>query len=131
MNRDTKVALIALIIASVLSLYVSVEVTKSIFTAEERNFQFLFNLLTPIFILVNIALVYAMHKGKLFVLKIAFWLYVVQVIGFEIGEWGFSLLMGFNITLTWEIGDSLIVINMFAALMSVLLYRAIRSDRVS
>lgn len=124
-NSYTKAAFIALLVASGLSVVVGF----SFFTLlpEAKGLTLILLLLTPLAIFINLFVAYKIYQGKNRFIKFAFWVYVVQIVGFDIGGWAFSLLLGFTFHISWAVGSSSITINFFAILMSVLLFKAMQS----
>lgn len=53
------------------------------------------------------------------------------MIGFETPNLGFSITLGFSFNITWSVYDVSIILNLFAILMSVILYKAMRNDNES
>ena len=124
-NSYTKAAFAALIIASVLSLVVSLSLLQSFF--EANRIAQIFLLLTVLGICINLFVAYKIFQGKIGFIKLAFWVYVVQILSFDIGDWAFSLLLGFSFHISFSIGDSSITVNFFAILMAFLLFKAMQS----
>lgn len=124
-NRHTKIAFYALIIASILS---STTIFSLLSMLSHVEGVILLLLLTPLIICINLFVAYKIYQGEVSFIRFSFWLYVIQIVGFEIGGWGFSFLLGFTFHLTWAIGESSITINFFAILMSVLLFKAIKGS---
>jgi len=124
-NRYTRIAFYALIVASILSVLVSSSLLALLPDAD--GVTLLLVLLTPLLIFINLFVAYKIRQGDKSFIKLAFWLYVIQIVSFDIGGLAFSLLLGFTFHLSWAIGESSITINFFAILMSVLLFKAMKS----
>ena len=78
-------------------------------------------------ICIDLFVAYMIFQGKTGFIKLSFWLYVVQILSFDIGDWGFSFIWGFTFHILISIGDALITVNLFAILMAFLLFKAMQS----
>ena len=94
---------------------------------EANRIAQIFLLLTVLGICINLFVAYKIFQGKIGFIKLAFWVYVVQILSFDIGDWAFSLLLGFSFHISFSIGDSSITVNFFAILMAFLLFKAMQS----
>lgn len=123
-NKYTKASVLALLIAAVLNMIV----VGSILYNGISEFKVLINFLffSSLAILFNLFFAYKVHKANFTYVKYAFWIYLIQIFGFESSHFGFSLIAGFRFFITWSIDDFALTINLFALFMSVLLLKAMR-----
>ncbi|MBD1390661.1 hypothetical protein IC617_14580 [Neiella sp. HB171785] len=128
-NKYTRIAIIALIVSSVLGVLILGSLYQYFSQLTDMSFfSLFFALLVPLGVLINLFVAYKIHKGSFKFIKLAFWLYIIQVLGFETPNYGFSFTLGFSFNITWSIYDVSIIINLFAILMSIILYKALRSN---
>ncbi|SEA98428.1 hypothetical protein SAMN04488051_11182 [Alkalimonas amylolytica] len=80
-----------------------------------------------VMLLLNTYLAYKVFKRSVFALKWCLWLYGLQIIGFETANWGFSLIFGLQINISWAIGESSLTINLMAIIIWFLVFKALRS----
>lgn len=78
-------------------------------------------------LLLNTYLGYKLFKRRFSALKWCLWLYGLQIIGFESADWAFSLIFGLQLTISWEIGESNLTINLMAIIIWLLVFKALRS----
>jgi hypothetical protein len=124
-NKYTKMAIIALIVSSFLGALLLGSVYD--FFSEKTDMGVLgwfFAFLVPLGVIINLFVAYKIFRGSLRFIKFAFWIYVLQIIGFETPHLGFSITLGFSFNITWSVYDVSIIFNLFAILMSVILYKA-------
>lgn len=127
-NKYSKLAVIALIISSILSVFV-LGTTVLVFSGHE-NIEWLWLLmafLIPIGVLVNLFIAFKIYRGSFKYIKVAFWLYILQIISFETLNFSFYLSLGFTILISWSICSVTITFNLFAIFMSVLLYKVMKN----
>ncbi|WP_257324049.1 hypothetical protein [Pseudoalteromonas rhizosphaerae] len=118
-------AIIALIVSSFLGALLLGSVYD--FFSEKTDMGVLgwfFAFLVPLGVIINLFVAYKIFRGSLRFIKFAFWIYVLQIIGFETPHLGFSITLGFSFNITWSVYDVSIIFNLFAILMSVILYKA-------
>ena len=128
LNKYSKLAAVALIISSILSMFVLGN-TILVFSGHE-NIEWLWLLmvlLIPIGVLINLFIAFKIYRGSFKYIKVAFWLYVLQIVSFETLNFSFYLSLGFTLLISWSIGSVTIALNLFAILMSVLLYKVMRN----
>ena len=127
-NKYSKVAVVALVISSILSASL-LGTTFLIFTDHENiePLILLMAFLIPIGVLVNLFIAYKIYRGSLKSIKVAFWLYILQIISFETLNFSFYLSLGFTLLISWSIGSVTITFNLFAIFMSVLLYKVMNN----
>jgi hypothetical protein len=127
-NKYTKMAIIALIVSSFLGALLLGSTYE--FFSEKTDMGVLgwfFAFLVPLGVIINLFVAYKIFRGSLRFIKFAFWIYVLQIIGFETPHLGFSITLGFSFNITWSVYDVSIMFNLFAILMSVILYKAMRN----
>lgn len=127
-NKYTKMAIIALIVSSFLGALLLGSTYE--FFSEKTDMGVLgwfFAFLVPLGVIINLFVAYKIFRGSLRFIKFAFWIYVLQIIGFETPHLGFSITLGFSFNITWSVYDVSIIFNLFAILMSVILYKAMRN----
>lgn len=127
-NKYSKLAVVALIISSVLSMFV-LGTTILVFSDYE-NIEWLWLLmaiLIPFGVLVNLFVAFKIHRGSFKYIKVAFWLYILQIVSFETLNFSFYLSLGFTLLISWSIGSVTISLNLFAIFMSILLYKVMRN----
>jgi hypothetical protein len=78
-------------------------------------------------LLLNTYLAYKVFKRSYSALKWCLWLCGLQIIGFESADWAFSLIFGLQLTISWEIGESSLTINLMAIIIWLLVFKALRS----
>jgi hypothetical protein len=121
-------AIIALIVSSFLGALLLGSTYE--FFSEKTDMGVLgwfFAFLVPLGVIINLFVAYKIFRGSLRFIKFAFWIYVLQIIGFETPHLGFSITLGFSFNITWSVYDVSIIFNLFAILMSVILYKAMRN----
>ena len=127
-NKYTKMAIIALIVSSFLGALLLGSTYE--FFSEKTDMGVLgwfFAFLVPLGVIINLFVAYKIFRGSLRFIKFAFWIYILQMIGFETPHLGFSITLGFSFNITWSVYDVSIIFNLFAILMSVILYKAMRN----
>lgn len=118
-------AIIALIVSSFLGALLLGSIYD--FFSEKTDMGVLgwfFAFLVPLGVIINLFVAYKIFRGSLRFIKFAFWIYVLQIIGFETPHLGFSITLGYSFNITWSVYDVSIIFNLFAILMSVILYKA-------
>ncbi|XOV80631.1 MAG: hypothetical protein ACFHVJ_06705 [Aestuariibacter sp.] len=131
-NKYTKIAVIALILSSVLGILIHGSIYE--FTSNTVSIEpigWLFAFLVPLGVAINLFVAYKIHKGHLRFIKFAFWMYVIQVIGFETPNLGFSITLGFSFNIVWSVFDVSIVFNLFAIFLSLILFKAMHNGSES
>ncbi len=126
-NKYTKIVIYALIISSVLGSLLLGSVYE--FFSNSENIEILgwfFAFFVPLGIVINLFVAYKIHRGNSKFIKFAFWMYLLQILGLDTPNFGFSITLGFSFNITWSVYDVSIVFNLFAILMSVILYKAMR-----
>ena len=128
-NKYTKIAIVALIVSSFLGALL----LGSIYEMFSKNVDmgllvWFFALLIPLGVIINLFVAYKIFRGSLRFIKFAFWMYVIQLIGFETSHLGFSITLGFSFNITWSLFDVNVIFNLFAILMAVILYKAMHND---
>jgi hypothetical protein len=128
-NKYTKIAIVALIVSSFLGALL----LGSIYGMFSKKIDmgllvWLFALLIPLGVIINLFVAYKIFRGSLRFIKFAFWMYVIQIIGFETPHLEFSITLGFSFNITWSLFDVSVIFNLFAILMAVILYKAMRND---
>jgi hypothetical protein len=128
-NKYTKIAIVALIVSSFLGALL----LGSIYEMFSKNVDmgllvWFFALLIPLGVIINLFVAYKIFRGSLIFIKFAFWMYVIQLIGFETSHLGFSITLGFSFNITWSLFDVNVIFNLFAILMAVILYKAMHND---
>jgi hypothetical protein len=121
-------AIIALIVSSFLGALLLGSTYE--FFSEKTDMGVLgwfFAFLVPLGVIINLFVAYKIFRGSLRFIKFAFWIYILQMIGFETPHLGFSITLGFSFNITWSVYDVSIIFNLFAILMSVILYKAMRN----
>ncbi|MFT5314089.1 MAG: hypothetical protein ACI8Z9_002588, partial [Paraglaciecola sp.] len=96
-NKYTKMAIIALIVSSFLGALLLGSTYE--FFSEKTDMGVLgwfFAFLVPLGVIINLFVAYKIFRGSLRFIKFAFWIYVLQIIGFETPHLGFSITLGFS-----------------------------------
>jgi hypothetical protein len=128
-NKYTKIAINALIISSILGSLLLGSVYEIFSNSENMELLgWIFAFFVPLGIVINLFVAYKIYQGSFRFIKFAFWMYLLQILGFETPNLGFSITLGFSFNITWSVYDVSIVFNLFAILMSVILYKAMRHD---
>jgi hypothetical protein len=127
-NKYGKIAIVALIIASILSAAV-LGASSFLFLGHESAelFVIVMSLLGLIVIFINLFIAFKVYKGNFKCIKVAFWLYVVQILSIEALNFSFYFSLGFTLLLSWSIGSVTVTLNLFAIFMSVLLYKVMKN----
>lgn len=128
LNQYGKIAIVALAISSILSA--SALGATSLFFSGLENAEPLFivmSILALIVIFINLFIAFNVYKGNFKFIKIAFWIYVLQIVSFETLSFSFYLSLGFTLLISWSIGSVTVTLNLFAIIMSVLLYKVMKS----
>lgn len=126
-NKYTKIAIYALIISSILGSLLIGSVYEFFSNSEGIEFfSWFLVLLVPLGIVINLYVAYKIHRGSLGFIKFAFWMYLLQILGLDSPNFEFSITLGFSFNITLSVYDVSIVFNLFAILMSVILYKAMR-----
>ncbi|AMJ93312.1 hypothetical protein AVL56_02665 [Alteromonas stellipolaris] len=129
-NKYGKIAIVALVISSALSTLVLVGTLK-FFSNYENTDPLLvtMTLLVLIVIFINLFIAFKVYKGNFKGIKIAFWIYVLQILSIKTLSFSFYLSLGFTLLVSWSIGSITLTFNLFAIFMSVLLYKVMSSVR--
>ena len=123
-NKYSKLAIVALIVSSVLSAFVLG--TTALMLLDHENIEPLALLMGPLIlfgVLINLFIAFKIYRGSFKYIKVAFWLYIIQVVSIETLNFSFYLSLGFTVLISWSIGSVTIALNLFAIFMSVLLYK--------
>ena len=126
-NIYTKLSIIALIVAAALGVVVNIGIMSYIPSLEGVGLVLV--MLLAFSLCFHLFAAYKIYLKKFKFIKFIFWLYILQVIGVQTAEWAFSLQVGFSFFINWEIGSVSVAFNLFALLMSSLLYKAMCSAR--
>ena len=80
-----------------------------------------------VMLLLNTYFAYLIYKGSLRALRFSFWLYAVQILGFDTGYWALSLNFGMNLSISFNYETTDVTINMLAIIICVIAHLAYRS----
>jgi hypothetical protein len=128
-NKYTKIAIVALIVSSFLGALLLGSIYGMFSKKVDMGLLvWFFALLIPLGVIINLFVAYKIFRGSLRFIKFAFWMYVIQIIGFETPHLEFSITLGFSFNITWSLFDVSVIFNLFAILMAVILYKAMRND---
>ena len=129
-NKYGKIAIVALVISSALSTLVLVGTLK-FFSNYENTDPLLvtMTLLVLIIIFIDLFIAFKVYKGNFKGIRIAFWIYVLQILSIKTLSFSFYLSLGFTLLVSWSIGSITLTFNLFAIFMSVLLYKVMSSVR--
>jgi len=76
---------------------------------------------------LNTYFAYLIYKRSIKALKLCFWLYGLQIIGFETENWALSLNFGMNVSVSFVHNSTLVTINLLAIVIFVVILLAYRS----
>lgn len=128
-NKYTKATIIALITSSGLSfVLLFIVLGQGTELSNTGSSEWSLILLVSLGILINLFLAYKIYRGRVVFVKIAFWLYVLQILSLETPDHALSLMLGSSFSVTWLFGDVSFTLNLFAVAMSILIFTAIRSE---
>ena len=122
-NKHIDLAFYSLLVGSALSIFVAFGIYTNL---PDGQWLLLFTLST---ISLSLFIAFKIRQGKPKFLKLAFWLFAIQIVSFDFGDWAFSLILGFSFHISWAIGESEVTVNSFAILMTFILYRAINTEK--
>jgi hypothetical protein len=127
-NKYTKIAIVALIVSSFLGALLLGSIYEMFSKKVDMGLLvWFFAFLVPLGVIINLFVAYKIFRGSSRFIKFAFWMYVIQIIGFETPHLGFSITLGFSFNITWSLYYVSIIFNLFAILMAVILYKAMRN----
>tara|TARA_B100001063_G_C16624110_1_gene482254 strand:+ start:76 stop:480 length:405 start_codon:yes stop_codon:yes gene_type:complete len=127
-NKYSKIAMLALIFSSILSAFVLGTLVLAVSGHENTEWLWLqMVLLIPIGVLINLFIAFKIYKGSFKYIKVAFWLYIIQIVSIETLNFTFYLSLGFTFLISWSIGNVTITLNLFAIFMSALLYKVMKN----
>jgi hypothetical protein len=129
-EKYRKIAIVALVISSALSAFVLVG--TSLLFSDNENAELIMiamSLLGLIVIAINLLIALQVYRGNFKGIKIAFWIYVFQILSIESLNFSFYLSLGFTLLVSWKVGSVTLTFNLFAIFMSVLLYKVMSGVR--
>ncbi len=125
-NKYTKLSYWTLAISSVVGFVAMGMLIPSVTQNQMISMYILISVLSAM-LLLNTYLAYKIFKRSVSALKWCLWLYGLQIIGFETANWGFSLIFGLQLTISWAIGESSLTINLMAIIIWFLVFNALCS----
>lgn len=120
----TIATIVALILASLLGMLLSLNLFLNIGKINGLNNVFLF--LFPVVSIFNLIVAFTIFKLNFRYVKLAFWIYAVQIVGIHIQSWALSFVLGFGYHISFNLGFANITLNLFALVMALLLFKVTR-----